>query len=247
MSSRTVTLTFSVYLLIVLSSTFALGQGLVLYLPFDGGAKDASGNGNDGIIHGNASWVAGKYGQAMQFDGTTYVEIPDKTNSGFDGVSGLTVQAWVRMNTHHDNGIIVKLITPGVHWPCVYNLETWSDQMAYFGVNQDTGEWVFGPYPLNEWFHIAGVFDNGKEVLYINGQKIGEVTDPIKILPDSDLPVYIGCVDPANYFFKGELDDIAIYNRALTQAEIQRDMGSISPASVNSVGKLANTWAAIKK
>jgi hypothetical protein len=247
MTSRTVTLIFSVCLLIVLSSAFALGQGLVLYLPFDGSVNDASGNGNNGIIHGNAKWVAGKYGQAMQFDGAAYVEVPDKANSGFDGLPGLTIEVWVKMSAHHDNGIVVKLTTAGTFWPCGYNLETWSDQAAYFGVNQDTGQWVVGPYPLNEWFHIAGVFDNGNELLYINGQKMGSVSDPSKIVPDSDLPVYIGCVDPTNYFFKGELDDIAIYNRALNQAEIQQDMSSISPAPVESAGKLANTWAAIKK
>ncbi len=73
------------------------------------------------------------------------------------------------------------------------------------------------------------------------------MSDPANVLPDSDLPVYIGCVDPVSYFFLGELDDIAIYDRALTQAEIQQDMGSISPAAVRSTDKLANTWGAIKK
>jgi hypothetical protein len=233
--------------LLVLFFTFASAGDLVLYLPLDGAAEDASGNGNDVIVHGNASWVDGKYGQAMQFDGTTYVEVPDSPGSGLDGVPGLTIEVWVKMSAHHDNGIVVKLISEGVHWPTVYNIETWSDQLAYFGVNEDTGEWIVGGYPLDEWFHLTGVFDNGTETIYINGEEMGSMSDPSDVVPDSDRPVYIGCVDPASYFFVGELDDIAIYNRALTQAEIQQDMGSISPASVESTGKLASTWAAIKK
>jgi hypothetical protein len=98
----------------------AAKEGLVLYLPFDGNLEDASGNGNDGSVHGNAKWVDGKSGKAMEFDGATYVEIPDKANSGFDGVPGLTIEVWVKQSTHHDNGIVVKLTTAGQFWPCSY-------------------------------------------------------------------------------------------------------------------------------
>lgn len=247
MRKGTLILGISLTLLLLLSFAFISAGDLVLYLPLDGGVEDASGNGNDGIVNGNASWVDGKHGQAMQFDGSTYMEIPDSPGSGLDGVSGLTIEAWVKMSGHHDNGIVVKLISEGVHWPTVYNLETWSDQLAYFGVNEDTGEWIVGSYPLDEWFHLTGVFDNGTETIYINGEDMGSMPDPSAVVPDSDLPVYIGCVDPNSYFFVGELDDIAIYDRALTQAEIQQDMGSISPATVESTGKLASTWGAMKK
>lgn len=233
-------------LCLTLPSVIAASEGLELYLPFDGNADDASGNGNHGIINGSASWVDGKHGQSMQFDGATYVEVPDYPNSGFDGVPGLTIEVWAKQSTHHDNGIVVKLTEEGVFWPCSYNLETWSDTVAYFGVNEDTGEWIVGPYPLDEWYHLAGVFDNGEERLYINGEDMGFIPDPSSIVPDGDLPVYIGCVDPNSYFFVGELDDVAIYSRALTQEEIQRDMGSIEPASVESTGKITSTWATIK-
>lgn len=233
-------------LLVVLPLAFAAEEGLMLYLPFDGNTEDASGNGNHGEVKGNVSWVDGKSDKAMEFDGATYVEIPDKADSGFDGVAGLTIEIWVKQSTHHDNGIVVKLTNAGQHWPCGYNLETWSDQMAYFGVGEDTGEWAAGGYPLDEWYHLAGVFDGGEESLYINGEHIATISDPSATVPDSDLPVYVGCVDPDSYPFVGALDELAIHSRALNETEIQEDMNNGIVTSVESKGKVATTWATIR-
>jgi hypothetical protein len=245
MCSRAV-IVIALLLLLVPFSTFAAPPGLVLYLPFDGDAKDASGSGNHSVIIGSERYVEGKLGDAMKFDGATYLEVQDITPGTFDGVTELTIEVWVKMSTHHDNGIVVKLTVEEQWWPCIYNLETCSDTLAYFGVNAAAGGYATSPYPLDEWFHLTGVFDNGELLLYVNGELASSASDPSNVLPDSDLPVYIGCVDPNDFFFVGELDDIAIYRRALTEEEIQQDMGSISPASVESADKLTSTWATIK-
>ena len=223
------------------------GDGLVLYLPFNGDVMDASGNGNDGVVVGNASWVNGKFDKAMVFDGATYVEVADKPNSGLDNVPGLTIELWAKIDEHHDNGIVVKLTTAGQPWPCSYNLETWSDQLVYFDINADIGKYTTSNYPLGEWFHIAGVFDSnaGEDRLYLNGELKSTTARSEKIVPDGDLPVYIGCVTPNQYFFKGGIDDLAIYSRALSQAEIMSDM-SLLAASVDNNNKASTTWAEIK-
>jgi hypothetical protein len=233
--------------ILAVSYAYAGGDGLALYLPFNGNVKDASGNDNNGIVIGNESYVDGKFDKAMVFDGATYVEVADKPNSGFDGLPGLTIELWVKIDEHHNNGIVVKLTTADQTWPCSYNLETWSDQLAYFDINADIGTYTTSNYPLGEWFHIAGVFDGnaGEDRLYLNGELKSTTTRPEKIVPDGDLPVYIGCVTPTQYFFKGALDDLAIYSRALTQAEITDDMNSLA-ASVENVGKVSTTWAEIK-
>lgn len=240
-------LTVALLLLVASSQAFAAGSGLVLYLPFDGDLKDHSGNENNGVIKGTEKWINGKFGKAMEFDGATYVEVPDKNNSGFDNVPGLTIEVWVKMENHHDNGIVVKLATPDAYWPCSYNLETWSDQLAYFDVGADAGSYATANYPLNEWFHIAGVFDGnkGEDRLYVNGDLKSTNPRKEKIVPDGDLPVYIGCVAPGQLFFKGALDDLVIYSRILTQTEIMEDIKAIA-ASVVSKNKLVTTWAGIK-
>ncbi|HGJ66167.1 TPA: LamG domain-containing protein [bacterium] len=223
------------------------GNGLVLYLPFNGDAMDASGNGNNGVIVGNANWVAGKFDKAMLFDGATYIEVADKPNSGFDNVPGLTIELWIKIDEHHDNGIVVKLSNAGQYWPCSYNLETWSDQLIYFDIGADIGKYTTSNYPLGEWFHMAGVFDGKakEDRLYVNGELKSTTARPETVVPDGDLPVYIGCVAPGQLFFKGTMDDLAIYSRALTQAEIMSDMNSLVTA-VNNTGKISTTWADIK-
>lgn len=231
-------------LLLALPWAFAEKEGLVLYLPLDGNAEDASGRGNHGQVNGNAIWAEGMLGQALEFDGSTYVEVPDKADSGFDNVSALTVEVWVKQATHHANGIIVKLTAEGVFWPCSYNLETWSDGLATFAVSGEVGKPVAG-YPLDEWYHLAGVFDGGTTHLYINGE-VTSGKSPATKVPDGDLPVYIGCVTPSKFFFKGSLDELAIYSGALTTEEIIQDMDAGVTISVESKDKLATTWAAVR-
>lgn len=235
------------FLTLLSLQAFAVEEGLVLYLPFDGNIKDASGKGNDGNIFGNEKYIDGKLNKAMEFDGATYIEIPDKPNSGFDNVPGLTIETWVKIDAHHDNGIVVKLTSPNAFWPCSYNLETWSDGLIYFDVGADIGKYTTSDYPLGQWFHLAGVFDGnaGEDRVYVNGELKSTTARPEKIVPDGDLPVCIGSVAPGILFFKGALDDLAIYSRSLSQAEILQDMQTIMSA-VKSNDKLATNWSKIK-
>lgn len=228
----------------------AAKAGLVLYLPFEDGkgdiARDASGNGNDGKLIKGPKWVAGQSGMALEFQGNSYVEVPDKPNSGLDGVDGLTIEAWVKQSAHHDNGIVVKL-TGGGFWPNSYNLETWSDANMWFGVEQDALAISAPKYPLDKWFHFTGVFDGKakKQSIYLNGKEVAQGNAPTNKVPDGDKPVWIGTVDPNNFFFQGLLDEVAIYSRALTEGEIQQDMRGVVLA-VQSEGKLATTWGKLK-
>ncbi len=234
-------ITFLVAIFILTVSYAYGGEGLVLYLPFDGDVMDASGNGNDGVIVGNDDCADGV------FDGASYVEVADKPDSGLDNVPGLTIELWAKIDEHHENGIVVKLTVAGQFWPCSYNLETWSDQLAYFDINEDIGAYTTSDYPLGEWFHIAGVFDGdaGEDRIYLNGELKSSNARPETIVPDGDLPVYIGCVAPGSYFYKGAIDELAIYSRALTQEEIMEDMDSLA-APVENTGKSSITWAEIK-
>ncbi|MEK7397035.1 MAG: LamG domain-containing protein [Candidatus Poribacteria bacterium] len=233
-------------LLVIMPLAFAAQVGLVLYMPFNGDIKDASGNKVQTEVKGKAAWVDGKFGKAMEFDGTTHIEIPDTTKGIFDGTPGLTIGIWVKQDTHHDNGIVVKLIT-GAAWPCSYNLETWSDQLAYFDVGPDAGKYATAKYPLKEWYYLVGMFDGskGEDRIYVNGV-LGSANPRVeKVVPEGDQPVLVGRVTPGSYPFKGDLDELVIYNRVLTDAEIKENMNGINMA-VDKAGKLATTWSAIK-
>jgi hypothetical protein len=229
----------------------AVKADLALYLPFDENqgneASDISGNGHVAKFMGSPKWTAGKVGSAIQFDGQSYLEIADRANSGFDAVPALTIELWAKQDTHHDNGLVVKLTTVAF-WPCSYNLETWSDTNVWFGVDQDAMAIASGGYPLKEWFHLAAVFD-GKtktQYLYLNGKKVKEGPAPTGVVPDGDKPVFIGTVDASNYRFQGAIDEVAIYSRALTAAEIQSDMAGIVLA-VDAKERLATLWGSLKR
>jgi len=233
--------------IIILNHAFAVKDGLVLYLPFDGDIKDASGNKNTIELKGKDRWSNGKYGKAFEFGGDTHIQVLDEKKGTFDGTPGLTIAVWVKQDTHHDNGIVVKL-TSDAFWPCSYNLETWSDQLAYFDVGPDAGQYATASYPLKEWYHLAGVFDGakGEDRIYING-KLGKANPrDEKVVPDGDRPVCIGSVSPSQYFFVGALDDLVIYNRALSEAEIRKDMEGIN-MSVDRQNKLSTFWGSVKK
>jgi len=235
------------YNLVLLPYAFAVDDGLMLYLPLDGNVKDLSENGFAAELLGNESWDEGKFGKGMVFDGSTYIQVFDEKDGTLDGTTGLTIGLWVRQEEHHDNGIVVKL-TSGSYWPCSYNLETWSDGLAYFDVGSDVGQYATAQYPLKEWYYLVGVFDGekGEDRIYVNGKL--ESTNPRseKTVPDGEQPVFIGCVTAGQLFFRGMLDEVVIYNRALTATEIKENMGG-NILAVDGSGKLVTTWSAIKK
>ncbi|MBM3215581.1 LamG domain-containing protein [Candidatus Poribacteria bacterium] len=224
---------------------------LKLLLPLDENkgnqAADLSGNGHVAKFVGTPKWTTGKIGSALEFDGQSYLEVADKADSGFDGVAGLTIELWAKQDAHHDNGLVVKLTT-NAFWPCSYNLETWSDTNIWFGVDQDGMAISAGGYPLNQWYHLAAVFDGKAKTqqLYLNGKKVVEGAAPKDTVPAGDKPIFIGTVDANNYRFKGAIDEVAIYARALTAAEIGQDMSGIVLA-VEPRDRLAIRWAALRQ
>ncbi|MGB9595363.1 MAG: LamG domain-containing protein [Candidatus Poribacteria bacterium] len=233
--------------LIITQAVFSAQEELVLYLPFNSDIKDMSGNNFKVELKGKENWVAGKFGKAMEFDGMTHLEIPDTQPETFDGIPFLTIGIWVKQDNHHDNGIVVKLLS-GAAWPCSYNLETWSDQLAYFDVGSDAGKYATSKYPLKEWFYLVGVFDSnkGEDRIYVNGTLGSTNPRSEKVVPDGNYPIYIGCVTQGSYFFRGALDELVIYKRALTEDEIKQNMNEGINFAVNKTGKLSTTWATIK-
>ena len=95
----------------------------------------------------------------------------------------------------------------------------------------------------DNWYHVAGTFDKGTMSLYINGTLEGEVEKAAGIAP-SNLELWIGGDDWQPCFFPGMIDEVRIYNKALTEAEINQAMEG--PAAVEPGGKLPVTWGVIR-
>ncbi|MDP2668789.1 MAG: LamG domain-containing protein [bacterium] len=212
-----------------------LNQGLVGYWSFDGkdmaGVKayDRSGLGNDGTLTNGPASAKGRIGQALSFDGVNdRVAIADPFYS-----NAMTVSAWIYMRTApttQPKVIVSKFGAVTDEWQ-VFVSSVSSKSIEFDQVNSiGTTEAAAGntAIQVNRWYHIVGVADSSTISVYIDG--VNEDRQPKTItLLDSTNPVTIGscsddggCTSDSQRFFDGLIDDVRIYNRALSADEIKR-------------------------
>jgi hypothetical protein len=217
------------------------GPGLVAAYGFNEGSgtavSDASGNGRNGTIRG-AQFAVGKSGTALQFDGVDdWVTVPDVTSSSLDLTTGMTLSAWV--NAAQFNG-----------WETIMLKERGVGAMSYALYAQDGGVLNGGadapsgvvradaadqavqgtsPVPLNVWTHLATTYDGTTQRIYINGTLVASRPQTGTIAVGNGALRIGGNNSWAGEFFSGLIDEIRVYNRALTDAEITTDMNTPLP------------------
>jgi len=184
--------------------------------------KDSSGGHHDGTLVGNAKFGPGKHGGAIDLDGAgSFVRIADKTAFDFDGAA--TVCCWVNLRSVPAN--YAAIVTKGDTAWRLSTVET--EPQFHFAVNtvQNGGDDVFAnsPTSLNagEWHHVTGTYDGGTINLYVDGQ-----LDATKVwaggISRNDFEVLIGeNAEETNRGFDGLIDEVRIYNYALTAEEIK--------------------------
>jgi len=202
-------------------------NGLVAEWHFDEGKgnilKDSSGNGNDGIIHG-ATWVDGIKGKALKFDGKDdYVEVRDSPS--LDITDAITIEAWIYPIRYPLHRYHAGIVGRG-GWDIGSGYEV---DLGYKGMNglfelntRRSSLYSESRIPLNQWTHIAATLKITDAVIYING-KIDAIGTVNSLITNSR-PLQIGRRDPGNNFvayFDGIIDEVRIYNRALSTEEIK--------------------------
>ncbi len=177
-------------------------------------------DGNDGTLQGNATFAAGKVGQSFSFDGDgDFVNVPLSTNLNIQ--NAITIDAWVKPSTITD----IKVIAGK---PFGYQIILLADGKARFAFP------IGGPFssvdstsaiPINTFTHVAATYDSstGMIKMYINGVLENTVTTSgtIDIV---NKPFQIGGfsdIDFTGAFFHGLIDEVEVFNRALSQSEIQ--------------------------
>jgi hypothetical protein len=224
-------------------------EGLVAEWLFDEGSgnvlKDSSGNGNNGVIYG-ATWVDGKFGKALSFDGQNdYVEVQDSPS--LNPPNQITIEAWyqpVSFIGGGNDGILDKPFTSfntpfyqyhlgvrgdgfNIH-PATFGFDTTINN-NWIDIYSDQGVWKAG-----QWYHIIGMYDGSAVKLYINSQLITS-KPALGQINSYGMNVRIG--DYANHerFLYGTIDEIRIYNRSLSADEVKANYES---ASIPSAPKL---------
>ncbi len=187
-------------------------------------ASDSSGNGNDGDLQGNPTWVPGQIGGALQLNGVDeYVEVPHNEILTVD--NEVTVMAWINAERH---------TYPGQNWQGImakgsganrsYSLYTEVGQSLHFST-AGTGTVSSMDVPLNEWVHVCAQVIGGGHQYYINGEDAGTGGSGITLPGTADTQtVLFGDARDANRELLGMIDDVRIYRRALTQDEVQEAM-----------------------
>lgn len=211
--------------------------GLVGTWHFDGNAQDSSGNGNHGTING-ATFVQGINGQALSFDGVDdYVDIGDNPSLRIDGP--YTVEAWVYSNKNNIGQILSK---SRLHDLRNYEL-LWLDEgnggpriKFEFSINGVTYWRESQLLKYKEWYYVAGVYDGTYVKLYINGAQAA-ITPASGIVDVSTQPLTIGRRSDGVRFFNGIIDEVRIYNRALSASEIKANYNAdfASPAATANI------------
>jgi hypothetical protein len=210
-----------------------LNQGLAAYYPFNGNANDESGNDNHGTVYG-ATLTNDRFGGnngAYYFDGNAYISIPNVLNSD---ISDITVSAVVSSDQTYYTQIAGSIVYTGIGETNLY-----SSLGGYgYGVKLSNGSWYYASYGLvtNQFINLTAVYKKGQEIeLWINGELQDTEIIPSNLnLYNPARPASIGAAYGGlfeGYFFKGVVDEVRIYNRALTQSEIQELAQTAPPPS----------------
>jgi len=213
-------------------------------------AKDVSENGNDGELREGPRWSAGKFGKALEFDNkSTYVDCGN--DKGLD-VNSFTLAAWV-FPTDIDEATHEMIVGKG--WSATersYYLSIFQGKafVSFRNPGNTAQADVQGNTLLNEstWYRIAGTHDRAakKVTTYLNGVKENEkvFNHDVMITPKT---VLVGNLGDNTLFFGGKLDEVAIFNVALSEADIKSIMeGLQSIIAVSPSGNLVTVWGAIK-
>ncbi|MFA6554526.1 MAG: LamG domain-containing protein [Candidatus Paceibacterota bacterium] len=207
-------------------STSPLTNGLVGHWTFDGkdivsGAmRDKSGNNNTAnfiSIATSTFYRPGKIGQAGKFDGVN--DYASTTVNSFSANAPMTISVWFKPNSASTGGSTLNVVFfPGQTYSGAGIGQINTQLVFHIGSEDFGGGNTFTGIVANTWYHAVGVFDGSNQSLYVNGISAGTVS--LKNL-NSFSSLNIGRSSSASFrYFPGSIDDVRIYNRALSAQEV---------------------------
>ena len=216
-------------LALVMSLANSASARLVAHYEFEGNANDSSGHGLNGILMGGVSFVTdSERGSVLSLDG--FGDYMDCGNdSWFDITSSITLACWIKVDSY--NKAWQAIITKGDSaWRLQRNETSRGIEFACTGINVPGTTWgnVLGSTNVNDskWHHVAGVYDGSRISLYIDG--VLEYSEAGSgSINTNNYAVMIGeNADQRGREWDGQIDDVRIYNNALSEAEIAELAGT---------------------
>lgn len=205
---------------------------------------DASGNGHTGTLFGNARWVTGAYGIGLQFGGgSTRDGVNLAPNNGFDGLLQGTLEAWVRFDTSAPAGVYNWFDgrdASGCSYPFEVGYNNRSGTVIYWEVWAGDGPLCSATFYArlavtnpDQWHHLAYVVSGTGNTWYVDGVARtptylnGSAASTFflaNIAASPNTRYDVGTSEDPLETFEGTVDELRIYGRPLTGAEIQADM-----------------------
>ena len=225
-------------------------DSLILFFSFDeldgDTVPDLSQYENNGTLAGSPELAAGKFGNALKLNGQTdWVEVPHADILTVD--ANVTVMAWINAERHMGpneqrwQGILSKGNSPRS-----YSFYTESPSECLHLSAGGSGSVCTGKIPLNEWTHVVAQVEDGVHRYWLNGEHAGEFDgkNPLPGAADTS-SVFVGKTPENNREFLGLIDEVRIWNRALSMEEVRAEMNTAA-TPVEPLGKLSTTWATLK-
>lgn len=191
---------------------------------------DASGNNNTATLLGGPTRVAGKYGNALSFDQVNdYLSVPNSSSLNFSG-NAATLSMWLNpAPISGDSVVLGKFWNTNMSSPYYqYGLELNGGTTPHFYVGTASGvtsAYMTTPLALGQWTHLAVVFDGLTAQFYVNGAMVRSMS-LVASITARGMPLRMGADANTGQFYKGLLDNVRIYSRALSGTEVTTDMNS---------------------
>jgi thioredoxin-like negative regulator of GroEL len=190
---------------------------------------DSSGKGGTGVLFGFADGdrAGGHAGRALSFESSRRTTVMVRNSEFLNPREAITVAAWVKASDWSGNRRVVQ---KGVS-DNQYRL-TAEGGLLKFEVATETGRFTAaGPLPAKDvWTHVAGTYDGKKVRLLVNGVEVASASATSGALAVTPNPLAIGCKttenDQEHNCFRGAIDEVVLYDRALTDEELTRLAGS---------------------
>lgn len=204
----------------------SISRGLVGCWKLDEGtettANDCSGLGNNGTLYYNATWTDGKFDKALQFDGTNaYVNFGN--SSVFSFTNEMTVSVWFKTSTQVSGSKVLVAKHYSSTAGSFYVGVTGYDKVIFVLINETserTDLTATANYYDDNWHHLVGTYDGNMMKLYYDGVLVANIskTGTIK---QTTYNLALSKVWGASAQFNGTIDEVRVYNRALSEEEVK--------------------------
>lgn len=233
-----------------------LERGLITHWSLDDAtstvATDSSGSGNSGTLTSGPAWIGGKQDKALSFDGVN----DHVVSTQIINTSATTISAWIKISAYpSNNGLVAGFINGYGNLTHDKNLYIGTDGKLYFYVYDGATKTTSTPsaaVPLNQWVFVSGTADGATVRTYVNGVQVGSVaagaTYTSYNVPNFFIQGATGNVSFGGGLMSAMIDDVRLYNRALSSDEISSLYGARSSRlnssqSLRSMAGLVGFWS----